>query len=358
MHDDEACGEPLQSPVRDPSSRGSSHHETSLIMMELCKTQSSQTASETAAASASTVDSRDSKIMPYYSKPDPDGSTLFILPSLMAPFDANSCVDDLSSASDDFDIHNSTLTILGIVKDSDDEQEVVVRSVQHNRVDGDVELGSKPTTDERTEDTVSHSSDSCEMKEDHQEMKEISFTTNRQSPYHVVACLVVLVVVLLVGTAIAVVVVPRMRSSVTNPSSPPAIPNTPSLSAVDVYIDRIILPLLTETSRNAIALPNTPQSRARKWLAADPQILKYTHQRIKQRYALATFFYATRGELWTGKDQWLTAKHECQWFSKRNDNNNDSACDNNETLVVLDLNTNNLTGTLPDDLSILSSLRK
>jgi len=67
--------------------------------------------------------------------------------------------------------------------------------------------------------------------------------------------------------------------------------------------------------------PASPQALAYLWMAADPNLDKYDQSRRLQRYAMATVFYAFRGENWTSaKDatnNWLSYDtEECFWFQQ------------------------------------------
>ena len=65
--------------------------------------------------------------------------------------------------------------------------------------------------------------------------------------------------------------------------------------------------------------PRSPQSKALTWLLGDPFLRYYadTIWKVHQKFALATFFYATGGETWTARDSWLDYNvHECAWFAK------------------------------------------
>lgn len=59
------------------------------------------------------------------------------------------------------------------------------------------------------------------------------------------------------------------------------------------------------------------QFMAFKFLLDDPSLADYEDWRIYQRFALATFFYATGGPEWTRAPGWLSyTVHECHWFAK------------------------------------------
>lgn len=57
-----------------------------------------------------------------------------------------------------------------------------------------------------------------------------------------------------------------------------------------------------------------PQLFAFQWLSLDPGLRKYTKARIRQRFALATFYVTTRGDTWADNKHWLSYDHhECDW---------------------------------------------
>ncbi|CAB9508927.1 LRR receptor-like serine threonine-protein kinase [Seminavis robusta] len=74
---------------------------------------------------------------------------------------------------------------------------------------------------------------------------------------------------------------------------------------------------LTNTSSTLQALqgPASPQSRALDWIRQDVFNQIYPQFRLRQRYALATFYYAMNGTSWTHSKNWLTAEHECAWYT-------------------------------------------
>ena len=74
-------------------------------------------------------------------------------------------------------------------------------------------------------------------------------------------------------------------------------------------------------------------------------------ERLIQRYALVTFYYATNGEDWKSSFLWLTSADECIWFTSSKSN---TICDKDGRIVELDLRENNLLGSLPAEISLLS----
>lgn len=77
--------------------------------------------------------------------------------------------------------------------------------------------------------------------------------------------------------------------------------------------------LLPEQTQDKISLLSediiTPQTAAFEWLVQDPSLQLYSPLRVHQRYALATFYHATRGERWKDSSNWLNhSVHECDWY--------------------------------------------
>lgn len=64
---------------------------------------------------------------------------------------------------------------------------------------------------------------------------------------------------------------------------------------------------------------DSAQAQAWNWLLNDPNLEGYINLewRVVQRFALATFFYATQGLEWTNNTGWLSYElHECSWFGR------------------------------------------
>lgn len=114
----------------------------------------------------------------------------------------------------------------------------------------------------------------------------------------------------------------------------------------------------------------SPQFRAYAWLVEDSA----DAERLFQRYALATLYFATNGVHWGKSDGWITpGLDECDWFGI-------SGCKDDKiisldlkgnllkgsippelfefipTLVVLNLATNELSGPIPKEIGMLADL--
>lgn len=125
---------------------------------------------------------------------------------------------------------------------------------------------------------------------------------------------------------------------------------------------------------------DSPQSKAFHWLLEDmeQQIGSQQNDRINQRFALATLFFATDGHLWTNNTNWLNhTVHECNWYSKPDFAQKGKAsqylpgymreihpsseptptiCDKNGLYQHVWLDQNNLEGSLPEEIYMLTFL--
>jgi len=132
--------------------------------------------------------------------------------------------------------------------------------------------------------------------------------------------------------------------SLNNPTSIPS--NPPSFSLLDL--------LVRNSFDDGEALNNTssPQYMAYSWLLEDKYLMEYSRKKKLQRYSLATFYYATNGDQWLKNDFWLSDRTECHWYGKTGSRR---LCNKEQELVNLELDTNNINGSLPPEIGLLSS---
>ncbi|CAB9510286.1 Leucine Rich Repeat [Seminavis robusta] len=92
--------------------------------------------------------------------------------------------------------------------------------------------------------------------------------------------------------------------------------STPPTQAPSFDPQQHMFDALPNGTVDAIDDPLSPQSLAFQWLSNDPKYLNYTTDRLVQRFALATLYYATNGNEWRNNTRWLSYEHhECQWFA-------------------------------------------
>jgi len=127
-----------------------------------------------------------------------------------------------------------------------------------------------------------------------------------------------LVLILFLGVILLLVMLLVVQAKEGDPTNgtliPQAQPNRPTQSLNDH-----ILSLLPDETVRAIQAEqwSSPQKKAYQWLVQDPYLnsVTYPDWRLVQRFALATFFYATDGENWKQNTDWLSYEiPECEWY--------------------------------------------
>ena len=160
-------------------------------------------------------------------------------------------------------------------------------------------------------------------------------------------CLVGAILIAVVGVVLAV--------SLTRPQ-PTAIPGpTPAPTLAPLPHD--IVELLSSVSFDqgaSLRNDTSPQSEAARWLANNSLLDTYEDQQKIQRYVLATLYYSTKGEGWKGNGNWLSDLDECLWFGKEVEKVKPLECSDG-ALINLFLDNNNLAGTIPDEIGLLSN---
>jgi hypothetical protein len=106
-----------------------------------------------------------------------------------------------------------------------------------------------------------------------------------------------------------------------------------------------------EALRNSSA--PTPQYMAFKWMVTDNALFRpNSDEQIIQRYALATLFNSTHGDNWLEKELWLDDDDECgRWKTP----GGSLVCTDSEASQLF-LSSNNLQGTVPPEIGLLSKL--
>jgi hypothetical protein len=138
------------------------------------------------------------------------------------------------------------------------------------------------------------------------------------------------------------------------PSAPPASLQPPNQEEMVADPFRFVADLINQqspSSTRALGKQQSPQYRALRWSADDLQSSpSLSEERILQRWTLAVLFFGLGGEDWVSRGGWLTTANECLWFST----SDESICDELGRLVRLGLEGNNLQGSVPDELGLLS----
>jgi len=154
---------------------------------------------------------------------------------------------------------------------------------------------------------------------------------------------------------------PSLKPS-THPSITPTISLIPSISLVPSAIPTFcggftpdgrvneITTILSDIS-DPINLndPTTPQGQALQFITVDdPMIPPYcpSDTRLIQRYILSLFYFSTNGDTWLDSKGFLSGVEECDWVT----------CDARDRVVILRVDHNNVSGTIPTEIRFLERL--
>jgi len=149
---------------------------------------------------------------------------------------------------------------------------------------------------------------------------------------------------------------PTLTPSVSPSSSPSSMPS----SGREVLINEALRTIYGFSSYEAAFTKGTKQDEARRWIIYDdPKVVDHNDQKtLKQRYALAVFYFSTGGSQWTSKGDWMSVTHECGEI-----NNNTAyeawyglGCNANNEVRALAFDDNNLSGEIPSEVSFLLEL--
>ena len=124
----------------------------------------------------------------------------------------------------------------------------------------------------------------------------------------------------------------------------------------EIFIPQDLIDFLSNSSsgsEKALRNSSTPQYKALKWLAGDENLMHYADQQKIQRFVLATLYYSTKGDNWTHNDFWLSNADVCgKWYQFDNRTIN---CTSAGEVSSLLLASNNLVGTIPAEIGMLSN---
>jgi hypothetical protein len=173
----------------------------------------------------------------------------------------------------------------------------------------------------------------------------------------------------LIQTAVPTMIAPTVSpnpNATTEPSSGPtvdpliqtAVPTmiaptfSPTLNVEREEIKNLILNASPE-SLELLEDSSSAQSKALAWMSS-PQSTDtfFSEEKLIQRWALAVFYYSTAGENWYNTDNWLTNVDECEWYTAHDE---EPVCNAEGRMYSLHLRDNNLDGTLPTELTLLSN---
>ena len=147
-----------------------------------------------------------------------------------------------------------------------------------------------------------------------------------------------------------------------HPSATPSCDSSADSRCISATLMSILEPALpSPRSRELLHVNGTCQNQALAWLQesyASLSLRARVDARIKQKFALAVLHCEWHGSEWTANDLWLSNVNECLWQSADGNATYGTVCDESSSLYrTLNLERNNLRGTIPAELAMLSTLQ-
>ncbi|CAB9517093.1 Leucine Rich Repeat [Seminavis robusta] len=186
------------------------------------------------------------------------------------------------------------------------------------------------------------------------EANESSLSSSPSSSTFINTCFFV-IVALIVGLVLWLLI--SELSSQDSTSSDPIVAIGTFSEPVETNRSHHYLPfdssLHPKTRKAILDDPTGPQARANNWMWEDPYLDTYPKWQKIQRFALAVAYHAMEGDNWFRNDHWLSYEvPECEWFSQ-----SPTPCGQDGHLVLQDLQSNNLGGTLPMEILLPETIK-
>uniref|UniRef100_A0A7S1V1Q9 L domain-like protein n=1 Tax=Grammatophora oceanica TaxID=210454 RepID=A0A7S1V1Q9_9STRA len=135
---------------------------------------------------------------------------------------------------------------------------------------------------------------------------------------------------------------------------------TPAPTTLPTYLADDVLEVAFENSDPAAVLASgTPQHTAVGWLSTKDNMDPNGYGKaFVQRYAMVVLYFALEGPDWKDPEQWLDPNtHECDWMGENNIRCENEVVTGGRIITVLDNSRNQLGGTIPPEVGLLTALQ-
>ena len=167
-----------------------------------------------------------------------------------------------------------------------------------------------------------------------------------------------LILLLVVGIIVAIVIPvtggdskgsdPEETASSRQAEFTPTPTASPTVSPAPTTIyDRLYGLIAAYSGTDVLEDSESSQSKAFQWTLGDFEVGDWADNTILERYALATIFFATDGFRWLSVTDFMLERSYCSWQGV--------GC-SNETISTLSLPSENLAGTMPREIGLLTTL--
>ena len=96
----------------------------------------------------------------------------------------------------------------------------------------------------------------------------------------------------------------------------------------------------------------SPQYLSLEWVSNNRDLDLFSDEKIIQRFVLSTVYFSMDGDRWRNNAWWLTDEDECSWHTSTTSR---PPCDETGAIVNLHLDLNDVSGTIPPELALLSN---
>jgi len=142
---------------------------------------------------------------------------------------------------------------------------------------------------------------------------------------------------------------PSATLAPTTIASPTASPITTGPTYSNPVTDNIVRASAPTTLPAAFEDTDSVQYQALTWLLGNENLQFYSPEKQLYRWTLAVFYYSTNGMDWLDNSRWLSDFDECTWYTA-----GVTACNSERLFANLVLGANNVVGTVPPELGLLS----
>jgi len=160
-----------------------------------------------------------------------------------------------------------------------------------------------------------------------------------------------------------------MNPTIDNSAPLPSPNDSPTGNETPLTREDVFHIIQTISPKETILKAGTAQNRAGTWVAESypSDLTSENSYRIIQRYVLATLFFALNGDTnWKSTGDWLSEKHECNWFGiscsmegDLNPGGSGGVGGNDQSIITgIALNGNGLSGSLPPEIGFFDNLSK
>lgn len=193
--------------------------------------------------------------------------------------------------------------------------------------------------------------------------RRVGINLSRKMTYCLLATIVVIVLSIGLGIGFAVDEEDKNKKTKHHSSVKESSPDDHQIKNPPPRMESL-LALIEPLAGTSVRSVGTPQYKAIDWMVnVDPLQLDFESRNLDvvlDRYVMVTFYFATGGENWTDKYNFMSKKNVCLWNvpgAAPGDQPRGIKCNDDNEIVSIHLEGNNLDGMIPPDLALIQPLK-